>query len=281
MDINLTIPDQSFLGANLFEVQFIATFSGMILLFLIEGFVPRRATKENQACRWLSNIGLIVINHFLIIAYSFLISGLVSVIQFSSPILQYFDISNLLLFVIILLVMEFVTYWTHRAFHKIPLLWRLHAAHHTDTEFDVTTSHRHHPFDLMLNTLILTPIVFALGAPTIVLVLYNLIHITFSLLSHSNIAIPNKLDNFLRLLVVTPDFHRMHHSSDRQYTDSNYGAIVPWFDYLFKTATCLPYNELPQMDLGLEVLRASKDNRLDKILITPFILSKSTRSTSL
>ncbi len=174
--------------------------------------------------------------------------------------------------------MEFITYWIHRAYHTIPILWRIHAVHHSDTEVDVTTSHRHHPFEPMINALILTPILFALGAPIVVLASYNLLHTAFSLISHSNIVLPEKLDKVLRLFVITPDFHRMHHSSDRQYTDSNYSAIVPWFDYLFGTATRLPYADIPKMELGLEVLRDNKDNRLDKLFTTPFIFKQKTIS---
>ena len=262
---------QSFLEANMNEIQFAAIFGGMVLMFLIEGFIPRRKSKSNETSRWLSNIALSLFNHFLIIFYSVLVFGIVAKLQPDSPLLQHFKVSDVPAFLIILLIMEFVIYWIHRTFHKIPLLWRIHAVHHTDTEVDVTTSHRHHPFEPMINALILSPIVFALGAPVIAMAIYNLLHTALSLFSHSNIVLPEKLDKVLRLFVITPDFHRMHHSSDKQYTNSNYSAIVPWFDYLFKTATRKPFEELPRMELGLETLRKPEDNRLDKIFLTPFI----------
>lgn len=271
MEVTTIDLSQSFLQTHLQEIQFAAIFGGMVLMFLIEGFIPRRKTESNQTSRWLSNIGLALFNHFLIIFYSILLYKLVSQIQPESPILQHFKISDVPAFLIILLLMEFIIYWIHRAFHKIPMLWSIHAVHHTDTEVDVTTSHRHHPFEPMINALILTPIIFALGAPLIVMASYNLLHTAISLISHSNIVLPKKLDNILRLFVITPDFHRMHHSSDKQYTNSNYSAIVPWFDHLFGTATRLPYDEIPKMELGLEVLRDPKDNRLDKLMTTPFI----------
>ncbi len=262
---------QSFLEANMNEIQFAAIFGGMVLMFLIEGFIPRRESSNSQTSRWLSNISLSLFNHFLIIFYSILVYGIVSKFQPDSSLLQHFKVSDVPAFLVILLVMEFVIYWIHRTFHKIPLLWRIHAVHHTDTEIDVTTSHRHHPFEPMINALILSPIIFALGAPVIVMAIYNLLHTALSLFSHSNIVLPEKLDKVLRLFVITPDFHRMHHSSDKQYTNSNYSAIVPWFDYLFKTATRKPFDEIPKMELGLETLRKPEDNRLDRIFITPFI----------
>jgi len=163
-----------------------------------------------------------------------------------------------------------MSYWIHRAFHHFPILWRIHAVHHTDTEFDVTTSQRNHPFEAILSSLIVTPVVLLLGAPALVLVLHYFLQVAVSLISHGNIALPYWLDKVLRRFIVTPDFHRMHHLSDRQFTDSNYSVIVPWFDYLFKTASQLPYEQIPKMELGLEVLREPKDSRLDKLLITPF-----------
>lgn len=259
----------SFLELHIHEIQFAVIFGSIIVLFLIESFIPRRDSADNQTSRWLGNISIALFNHFLLIFYSILLVGIVSKLQPDSPILRHFQLSDISSFIIILLLMEFVSYWIHRSFHTIPVLWKIHAVHHSDTEVDVTTSHRHHPFEPMLSALVITPIVFVMGAPVIVIVMYNLTRTAVSVVNHGNFALPERLDNILRLLIITPDFHRMHHSSDRQYSDSNYGAVVPWFDYLFKTATSVPYDEIPKMELGLETLRELKDNRLDKLLLTP------------
>lgn len=275
MDVVSLNIERSFLEAHFTEIQFAAIFGGMVLMFLIEGLIPRRVANTDQTSRWLNNIGLALFNHFLIIFYSIIVIGLVSKFQPESSLLHHFKVSDLPAFLILLIVMEFINYWIHRAFHHIPLLWRIHMVHHTDTEVDVTTSHRHHPFEPMINTLILTPIIFILGAPVVVLALFNLLHTAISLVSHSNIVLPKKLDNVLRLFIITPDFHRMHHSSEKKYTNSNYSAVVPWFDYLFKTATRRPYEELPKMELGLETLRSPRDSRLDKLFTAPFTYKKN------
>jgi len=113
--------------------------------------------------------------------------------------------------------------------------------------------------------------IYYLGAPFIILAMYNFMHTAVSLFSHSNIVLPKTLDNILRKIIVTPDFHRMHHSSEKQFTNSNYSAIFPWWDHLFGTASKKTYEELPHMEVGLEVMRKAEDNRLDKLFITPFI----------
>ena len=271
MDTPVTQLTQSWFQANFTEVQFAAIFGGMVLFFLIEGFIPRRKTNANQSNRWLGNIGLALFNHFFILFFSIALYGLISGFIPDSSLLSHFKVSDVPAFIILLFVMEFLVYWIHRIFHKVPLLWKIHAVHHTDTEIDVTTSHRHHPFEPMINAVILTPIVLALGAPFIVIALYNLTHTAISLFSHSNIVLPEKLDKILRLFVITPDFHRMHHSSDKKFTNSNYSSVIPWFDYLFKTYTHKPYKDISTMEIGLETLRKDKDSRLDRLFITPFI----------
>lgn len=262
---------QSFLETHLHEIQFAVIFGGMVLLFLIEGLIPRRQTDNDQTVRWLSNIGLTFFNYFIILIYTGFVFAFFNTFKPESPVLDYFKVSDITAFLIILLLMEFLNYWIHVAFHKIPLLWRIHAVHHSDTMVDVTTSNRHHTFEPLITTIIISPIIIAMGAPLVILVAYNFIHIAFSLFSHSNIKIPEKLDNVLRLFVITPDFHLMHHSSDKRFTNSNYSGIVPLFDYLFKTASRKPAKELESMELGLETLRSTKDHRLDRLLMIPFI----------
>lgn len=91
-----------------------------------------------------------------------------------------------------------------------------------------------------------------------------------SLFSHANLFLPDTVDRTLRKVIITPDFHRNHHCSDWRFTDSNYGVSVPWFDYLFSTATDRPFAEQQSMQLGLEYFREKSDSRLDRLLLMPF-----------
>lgn len=270
MDVISVSFEQSFLQKHYYEIQFAAVFGGMFVLLLIESFTPRRKTTTDQLGRWLNNISLALINYIVLLFYMFFLVETLSSFKPESPLLKVFELTDFGAFFLVLIIYEFMVYWIHRAFHYFPILWRIHAVHHTDTEIDVTTSQRNHPFEGILSSLIVTPVVIILGAPALILVLLYFIQVAVSLISHSNISIPNRLDNVLRRFIVTPDFHRMHHLSDKQFTDSNYGVVVPWFDYLFKSATYLPYDQLPKMELGIEVLRKPEDSRIDKLLITPF-----------
>ncbi len=265
--------EQGFLLAHNMELQFAAIFGGMIVMFLFEGLLPRNTASSNQTNRLISNLSLALINHFSIIIYSAFFIVTVSKFQPDSPLLSYFKLSDIPTFCIFFLLMEFVNYAIHRAFHHIPFLWKIHRVHHTDIEVDTTTSHRHHPIEPLLGVIIMTPVIFIIGAPAIIMIIYSLLHTVVSVVSHSNIQLPQKLDNFLRWFIITPDFHRMHHASDQQYTDSNYGGITPWFDYLFKTATRIDFVKISKMEVGLDKFRSSNDNRLDKVLLNPFVTS--------
>ena len=267
--INVEI-SQTFFQQYYFEIQFAAVFGGIFVLFILEGLIPRRDGADNQTMRWLSNLGLALINFFFAHSYAIIFIGFLARFQPDSPVLQAFKVSDIGSFIIILLSIEFIGYWIHRAYHTFPALWPIHTVHHTDTEFDVTTSQRNHPFEIIISSIFVTPIVLLLGAPALVLAIHYFLQTAVSLITHSNIIVPRSVDHVLRWFIVTPDFHRMHHASDRKYTDSNYSVIVPIFDYLFRTNSRIDYDQLATMELGLDVLRKPQDSRLDKLLIQPF-----------
>jgi len=264
------IINEDFLITHLHEIQFAAIFGGMVVLFLLESFIPRKKLEADQTVRWLSNIGLALFNYFFLLFYILFVMSLVAKYAPQSPFLQSLKLTDITMFMIVLLIMEFIYYWLHRVYHKVSLLWRIHAVHHTDTEVDVTTSQRHHPFEMVLSSLVITPVILFLGAPLMLIAVYNLVNLAANLITHSNIKVPEKFERRLRFIIVTPDFHRVHHSSDKVYTDSNYSTVIPLFDYLFKTAKYISYKDVPKIESGLKILRKKADNRIDKMLITPF-----------
>jgi sterol desaturase/sphingolipid hydroxylase (fatty acid hydroxylase superfamily) len=132
-------------------------------------------------------------------------------------------------------ILSFADYSSHWLCHKAPLLWRLHRVHHFDTEVDVSTGVRHHPVEFLLQFGIAVSLAFAFGLPPAVLMAYGTTGAMFSLLTHANIRLPAGLDRALRLVVVTPRIHAVHHSSSRPETDSNYGSVFTLWDRLFGT----------------------------------------------
>ena len=112
--------------------------------------------------------------------------------------------------------------------------------HHADLEFDVTTGLRFHPGEIVLSMLVKLLAIAVLGALPLAVLAFEVVLNATSMFNHGNVRLPPRLDRVLRLLVVTPDMHRVHHSIDRRETDSNFGFNVPWWDRLFGTYRAQP-----------------------------------------
>jgi sterol desaturase/sphingolipid hydroxylase (fatty acid hydroxylase superfamily) len=146
--------------------------------------------------------------------------------------LNIFAVPGWLAFLVSLLLLDLAIYLQHVMFHAVPALWRLHRMHHADLEFDVTTGLRFHPIEILLSMALKLAIVVALGPPAVAVLVFEVLLNGTSLFNHSNISIPLGLDRILRLIVVTPDMHRVHHSIHRNETNSNFGFNLPWWDRL-------------------------------------------------
>ena len=172
--------------------------------------------------------------------------------------------------VIGVLGLELTSYLLHRAMHGHPWLWRVHAVHHSDTSMDFSTTYRNHPLEILFAVCITGPVIAILGPPAAAVALYQLLRVTVNIFAHANLYVPPAIEARLRYLLVTPDFHRLHHSSDRRFTDSNYCVVFPWYDYLFGTASWKPFEEHRTMEIGLEYSREPEASRLDRLLWMPF-----------
>ncbi|MBS0416007.1 MAG: sterol desaturase family protein [Proteobacteria bacterium] len=172
--------------------------------------------------------------------------------------------------VLTFLVMESMAYALHRLSHAMPWLWRLHAVHHSDVELDATTTHRHHPLENLVGALLTLPVLIALAPPPLAVLAYSLVALAVATLSHGNLRLPAWLDRGLRWLVVTPAYHRVHHSAHRPQTDSNYATLLPLFDHLFRSATAVPPDGGRGLTMGLERGRDARSQSLAALLRAPF-----------
>lgn len=169
-----------------------------------------------------------------------------------------------------LVVLDLFIYMQHYWMHNQKLLWRLHRFHHSDLEFDMTTGLRFHPLEIFFSFALKALAVLAIGAPVLAVLIFEVVLSSFSLFSHSNFHIPRKFESSLRRLIITPDYHRVHHSVLRRETDSNYAFHITAWDYLF--GTYVPETEQPPdaMPIGVEEFRQSNDQKILNLLIQPF-----------
>ena len=260
------------------SVSYAVTFVVFALFMAWEGVAPRRTGGKGLAWRWGNNFSLGLLSWYLTAA-----AGTALMLWLASwtdvagiGLFTGHSVPHWLAFLLLLAATQCLSYWVHRAFHQVPWLWPIHAVHHSDTEVDVSTSYRHHPLEPLLTLPVSAPLVLLLGPSVEAVAAYRIFAVAATVFSHSNVTLPEGLERFLRRFLLTPDFHRTHHSAEPRYTNSNYGSLVPWFDYLFGTARHRPYADQATMTLGLEYLREPGDSRLDRLLFTPLEVPTAT-----
>lgn len=168
------------------------------------------------------------------------------------------------------LALDCAIYWQHRILHRVPLLWRTHRVHHSDLAFDVSLGVRFHPFEIVLSQGVKLAAIAALGAAPLAVLLFELILQAGALFTHTDVALPARLEALARRLVVTPALHRVHHSVERDETDSNFGFSVVWWDRLFGTYRAAARQPESLMAIGQPAFRAPADQRLRAVLAQPF-----------
>lgn len=171
---------------------------------------------------------------------------------------------------IVFLILDFAIWFQHWLMHKVPVLWRLHRVHHADRDIDVTTAIRFHPVEIALSMVFKIGLVYALGAPVAAVILFEVVLNGAAMFNHANVKLPAQVDRWLRLAVVTPDMHRVHHSADRAEHDTNFGFNLSVWDRLFGTYTAQPKGGHQGMTIGLAEHQGTAPGRLVWSLAFPF-----------
>ena len=197
----------------------------LVVMALWEVAVPRRRMEIPRLLRWSNNLALVVVDTLVVrVAFPVAAVGFAALAHDNGwGLLNQFDLPGTVAFIIAILVLDLAIYFQHVLFHAVPALWRLHRMHHADLEFDVTTGLRFHPVEILLSMVIKLAVVMALGPPAIAVLVFEVVLNASSLFNHSNIRLPSKVDAVLRLFIVTPDMHRVHHSIRPYETNSNFG----------------------------------------------------------
>jgi sterol desaturase/sphingolipid hydroxylase (fatty acid hydroxylase superfamily) len=168
-----------------------------------------------------------------------------------------------------ILVFDCAIYWQHRATHRFDWLWRLHRVHHSDTGFDVTLGLRFHPGEIALSMLYKMLIVLSLGASPAIVLAYEFLLAASALLTHVDTSLPGKLESYARLIFITPDWHRIHHSTAHNETNSNFGNLLSIWDRIFGTAKAQSTRHPQTMPIGTDQFRDPKDQQLLALLRQP------------
>ena len=237
-----------------------------------EVFAPRRRLAAGRLLRWPSNLGIVVVDALAIrlVVPAAAVGASLYAAGHGIGLFHYLNLRLSLAALLGFLVLDLIIYAQHIVFHRVPWLWRLHRMHHADLDIDVTTGLRFHPFEILISLGIKIAAVLAFGIPPVAVFVFEVVLNASSMFNHSNVSMPPRLDRILRLVLVTPDMHRVHHSVVRAETDSNFGFNLPWWDRLFGTYRREPRAGHNGMTIGLPVFRDTRELRLDRMLTQPF-----------
>ncbi|MFO7714929.1 sterol desaturase family protein [Desulfosarcina sp.] len=243
------------------------------ILSTAEVFAPRRRLATSKSRRWFANLTIVALNPLSVaLIYPVLPVGVALLASEQSwGLLNQLALPYWLEVLIVVVALDFVVYAQHVLHHAIPMLWRLHMVHHADLDFDMTTGLRFHPIEIIVSMAIKLSAVAALGASPLAVLIFEVTLNATSMFNHSNIRLPEKVDRVLRLLVVTPDMHRVHHSVIIRETNSNYGFNLPWWDRLLGTYRAQPAKGHTDMVIGLSQFRDPQKLSLPRLLILPFV----------
>jgi sterol desaturase/sphingolipid hydroxylase (fatty acid hydroxylase superfamily) len=217
---------------------FILDLLGSTLIFVfVEKLFPLRREQPVFRPEWQTDFHHFIVNHmvvgFVLLATNLLVHKLFGWAVKDGLQAWVRDLPFPIALFAIVLVADLVQYWTHRAYHEVPALWRLHAVHHSVKSMDWLAGSRQHIVELLITrTLVLAPI-FVLGFSKEVIDAYIVIVGFQAVFNHANVSV--RLGP-LSYLIVTPNFHHWHHSQDKEAIDRNYAAHFAFLDHLFGTA---------------------------------------------
>lgn len=255
--------------ASLQFYLFVAAFAGVAVW---ESFAPLRAPATATPARWINNLALAGIGN-AVARLCFPLLGVSFALFVAERGWGLFNLATApawLSFAGSILLIDLAQYGMHRAVHAWPPLWRMHKVHHAELDVDCVTAIRHHPLEVLLTSGVDLLVIATLGAPPLAVLAASILGVVTSVFNHGNVSLRPSIERALRLGVVTPDMHRIHHSTLDRECNANFSMVFPWWDRLFRTWCAAPAHEHSQMSLGLTEARTAADVTLPKLLLLPF-----------
>lgn len=246
----------------------------LIALAGLERLVPRRPLVQPKGRRWATNLAVGVIDVLVVRALALAlpilaVAAAVDAGRIGWGLFNVLDWPVWVEFLLAVLAFDFAIWLQHLATHKVPLFWRFHQVHHADRDFDVTTALRFHPVEIAASVGVKVGLVYLLGPSALAVLVFDILLNATAMFNHANLRLPGWLDRGVRLVLVTPDMHRVHHSVHREEHDSNYGFALSLWDRIFRTYVPEPKAGHEAMTVGLE-WQDDRTMRLGWVLGSPF-----------
>ncbi|VAW70839.1 Fatty acid hydroxylase family (carotene hydroxylase/sterol desaturase), partial [hydrothermal vent metagenome] len=251
--------------------------SSVVFVFLLlawcEGLWPLGVLTRKKWPRWFNNLSLMTCGAVVlrVVIPALALSTAVLAQQQQWGLINYLvDMPVWLKVLLSLVLLDLSLYFRHAMFHVLPLLWRFHRVHHSDLDCDLSTGLRFHPVETIISALLTSVIVISLGPPVIAVILFEVSAGLMLMFVHSNIRLNGQFERVLRWVFVTPEMHRVHHSSKENETNSNFSFNLSLWDRLFGTYLAEPVNGLSKMTIGLDNFREDSWQNIKGLLLMPF-----------
>lgn len=240
-----------------------------ITVFLtLEHFWPHSKNRKSRIKHLLNNSGLLVIATVINFFISIILINWVQYVDKNDiGLMNFLNLSNTVKAFSGVIVLDFISYFIHRFIHKSKFLWRFHRVHHSDIDMDSSTSFKFHPLEAVIIFPALLIEIGLMGISFPAIVLYNVIILPVFFILHSNLNYPKWVEKVFSPIFATPEFHRIHHSDEMKYTDSNYGDIFSIWDRLFGTFQKIDPRNL---HYGLKEFTDTKTQSFWYMITTPF-----------
>lgn len=265
---------------DLLEARFFISMTALCSLLALEWYWPKRQRSVSRTRRWGANLALIAISS---LCASLSIGSLPTrIAEFSNGsypnLLSYLQWGETAQILLTICLMDLLIYLQHIMFHAVPLFWRLHMVHHADPDLDVSSGLRFHPLEIVLSLLIKALAALVIGVHPVGYFIFEVLLNLGSLFNHSNINIRGSLDQIIRMFIVTPDMHRIHHSVVEGETNSNFGFTVSFWDRLFGTYKESAFLPQSKIEIGLKQVSPEQGSHLGYLLLLPFLNIKNSYS---
>jgi len=259
------MPNEALVRVGVFAALFIT-------MAALEYFVPRRQLKPVKAKRWFTNWTIVILDSVLVrlLFKTAAVGGALWAAENGVGLFNLIEAHYWLAFAVSFLALDFTVWFSHLLSHKVPLFWRFHRMHHADVDIDVSTAIRFHPVEIIASMAVKYALVLALGAPAAAVLVFEIVLNGGAMFNHANFRLPLWLDRWLRLVIVTPDMHRVHHSVIRDEHDSNYGFNLSIWDRMFSTYVAQPEKGHDGMEIGLKPWQDERPTLLGWTLMIPF-----------
>lgn len=264
---NFVLQREAMVRLGIFALVFVSMLAWELL-------APRRDLTVPRKLRWVNNLGLFVLNSMVLrLLFPAAAVGLaLSVADIGWGLFNLLDLPFWFEAAAAVLLLDLAIYLQHILMHRVPLLWRLHRVHHADLDIDLTTGSRFHTIEIIVSMLIKWGVILLLGPALVAVLIFELLLNGMAIFNHANVSLPPAVEKVVRYLLVTPDMHRVHHSTVKRETDSNYGFNLSIWDRVFGTYIDQPEMGHDGMTIGISEFRDAKQvDRLPGMLALPFV----------